>query len=232
MNRKYKHLFFDLDHTLWDFDANSAQVLLKLYDDYQLAAKGIEDKNEFLKTYQAHNDKMWERFRKGFIKRDELRWKRFWLTLLDFKTPDTALAHEMSNHYLELLPMQTLLMPFAKEILDHCKPHYQLHLITNGFENTQWQKLRNSGIDHYFTHVITSEKSNSLKPNKEIFEYAMQITGAKEDECLMLGDALDIDILGAANVGWHQVFYNPKKETHPKKPTYEISCWSEMLEKL
>jgi putative hydrolase of the HAD superfamily len=128
--------------------------------------------------------------------------------------------------------MQTLLMPFAKEILDHCKPHYQLHLITNGFENTQWQKLRNSGIDHYFTHVITSEKSNSLKPNKEIFEYAMQITGAKEDECLMLGDALDIDILGAANVGWHQVFYNPKKETHPKKPTYEISCWSEMLEKL
>lgn len=232
MKGKYKHLFFDLDHTLWDFDTNSEQVLRKLYDEYNLASLGIENADEYLRTYAMHNDRLWERFRKGYIKREELRWKRVWLTLLDFKIANTALAEKMSEHYLQLLPAQTTLMPFAKEVLDACKDNYKMHLITNGFEATQWEKLRNSGIDHYFIEVITSEKSNSIKPNREIFDYALQATGAKPEESLMLGDALDIDILGARNAGWYQLYYNPKKKVHTQKPTYEIACWSELLRKL
>lgn len=191
----------------------------------------MEDINLFLERYTTHNDRMWERFRKGYIKREELRWKRMWLTLLDFKIADTELAHEMSKTYLMWLPLQTGLLPYAKNILDECAGNYALHLITNGFEETQWQKLRHSGIDHYFTHVITSEKSNSLKPHKEIFDYALQLTGAQAAESLMLGDALDIDILGAHNAGWHQLYYNPNRTGHNKKPTYEIACWSELLGK-
>lgn len=232
MNGKYKHLFFDLDHTLWDFERNSEATLHILYTQYDLPSKGIGAFEEFHKIYSAHNNRMWERFRKGFMKREELRWKRMWLTLLDFKVADTALAHEMSAKYLELLPAQTMLMPFSKELLDSCKGRYELHLITNGFETTQWQKLRNSGIDSYFTHVVTSEKSNSLKPHKDIFDYALQVSGAAPESSLMLGDALDVDILGAQNAGWDQVYYNPLRIPHKGTPTYEVTCWSELLGKL
>lgn len=229
MGKVYKHLFFDLDHTLWDFDSNSERTLYKLYKEYDLASIGITDFDHFYQVYITHNDRLWERFRNGYIKREELRWKRIWYTLLDFKIGDTTLAYEMSAAYLELLPTQTALIPFAKELLDHCNGKYTLHLITNGFETTQWQKLQFSGIAGYFSEVITSEKSNSLKPHKEIFEYALQATGATAENSIMIGDAIDIDILGAINAGWDQAYFNPKKIEHNRKPTYEVTCLSDLI---
>jgi putative hydrolase of the HAD superfamily len=229
MQQRYKHLFFDLDHTLWDFDTNSEKTLLQLFNEYELAKKGVPDFEVFKSTYKIHNDKMWERFRNGFIKREELRWKRIWLTLLDFKIANTPLAYEMSAAYLEILPTQTVLMPFAKETLAYCKNHYSLHLITNGFETTQWQKLQYSGIKTFFETVITSEKSNSMKPHKGIFDYALEMTKAQPEDCLMIGDALEIDVLGAHNAGWDQVYFNPHKTAHSSKPTFEISCLSELM---
>jgi putative hydrolase of the HAD superfamily len=230
MAKTYQHLFFDLDHTLWDFEKNSENTLKQLFDEYNLTSRGIEDFPCFMKIYRAHNDRLWERFRNGYMKREELRWKRIWLTLLDFKIGDTALAHEMSSAYLEILPTQTTLMPYAKELLEHCKGRYTLHLITNGFETTQWQKLQYSGIASYFDQVITSEKCDRPKPHKEIFEFALTASGAQAEHSVMMGDALDIDILGAYNAGWDQVYYNPLKIVHDRKPTYEVSCWSEAME--
>lgn len=230
MSRTYKHLFFDLDHTLWDFDRNSENTLKQLFDEYDLTSRGVPDFRSFMETYVLHNDRMWERFRNGFIKREELRWKRIWLTLLDFKIGDTALAYEMSAAYLEILPTQTLLTPFAKDLLDHCRGKYEMHLITNGFETTQWQKLQYSGIARYFGQVITSEKSDRPKPHREIFDYALQATGAVAENSIMIGDALDIDVLGASNAGWDQIYYNPARKQHDRKPTYEIGCWKEMME--
>lgn len=230
MNKTYQHLFFDLDHTLWDFEKNSEGTLKQLFDEYSLESRGIPDFRSFMQVYKAHNDRLWERFRNGYMKREELRWKRIWLTLLDFKIGDTALAHEMSSAYLEILPTQTVLMPYAKELLEHCKDRYTLHLITNGFETTQWQKLQYSGIASYFDQVITSEKCDRPKPHKEIFDFALTASGALAEHSVMMGDALDIDILGAYNAGWDQVYYNPLKTTHDRKPTYEISCWSEAME--
>jgi putative hydrolase of the HAD superfamily len=229
MPKTYQHLFFDLDHTIWDFDKNSELTLRQVYDEFELEKRGITDFKVFAEVYSRHNDRLWDRFRKGFIKREELRWKRIWLTLLDFKIADTALAYELSAAYLEILPRMTALTPFAKELLEHCKGRYDMHLITNGFELTQWSKLQYSGLSGYFTHVITSEKSNSIKPNREIFDYALKTTGALTENSIMLGDALDIDIVGALNAGWDQVYYNPLKKAHHQKPTYEIHCWSEML---
>jgi putative hydrolase of the HAD superfamily len=136
----------------------------------------------------------------------------------------------MSSAYLEILPTQTTLMPYAKELLEHCKGRYTLHLITNGFETTQWQKLQYSGIASYFDQVITSEKCDRPKPHKEIFEFALTASGAQAEHSVMMGDALDIDILGAYNAGWDQVYYNPLKIVHDRKPTYEVSCWSEAME--
>jgi len=229
VKKTYRHLFFDLDHTLWDFEKNSELTMRRLYDEYQLADLGIADFDTFYKQYTIHNDKLWDRFRNGYIKREALRWKRMWLTLLDFRVADTALSHEISSAYLEILPSQTILMPHAKEVLEYCKDKYVLHLITNGFETTQWQKLHYSGISSYFGQMISSEKSNSMKPHREIFDYALQTTGADAASSIMIGDALEIDIMGAQNAGWDQVYYNPAKLVHDRKPTYEIHHLEDLL---
>ena len=227
---KYRHLFFDLDHTLWDFEANSRQTLEQLYGDLDLQKKGVDDFDKFHKNYLVHNDKLWERYRNGFIKVDELRWKRMWLALLDFKIGDEILAREMGNRFLELLPMRTILFPYAKEILDYLKKrNYQLHLITNGFEKTQHSKLKNSGLDSYFKEVITSEGSNSLKPHKEIFDYAFEKTGAKKEESIMIGDSIEVDIQGAINAGIDQVYVNHlSNDEHKVKPTYVVYSLKEL----
>lgn len=224
MKKRYKHLFFDLDHTLWDFEKNSELTLKQLYAEYALDERGVDDFDAFNQFFNGHNDRLWERFRNGYIRRDDLRWKRFWLALLDFKIGDTALAHELSSAYLEILPTQSVLTPHAREILDYCTADgkYCLHLITNGFETTQWMKLQYSGISAYFKEIITSEKSHSLKPHADIFDYALKATGATIEESIMIGDALEVDVMGALNAGWDQVYYNPAKKEHDRKPTYEV----------
>jgi putative hydrolase of the HAD superfamily len=225
----YTHVFFDLDHTLWDFEQNSRNTMLELYDRLKLAGRGITDFEAFYKVYSEHNEKLWERFRNGYIKREELRWKRMWHTLLDFKIGDTKIANELSVAYLELLPTQRALMPFAKEALDHCSGKYKLHLITNGFETTQRQKLHYCGIAPYFDQLICSEKSNSIKPQRAIFDFALNAVQSKAEECIMIGDALEIDIKGAINAGWDQIYYNPLQLQHNYKPTHEISSLQQII---
>lgn len=230
---KYKHLFFDLDHTLWDFEANSRQTLLELYNAFQLTDRGIHDFDLFHRNYLLHNDKLWDRYRNGYIKVDELRWKRMWLTLLDFKLADEPLAREMGIRFLDLLPTRKLLFPYTIEILNYLQSkQYRIHLITNGFEKTQYGKLKSSGLDGYFEAVITSEGSNSLKPHKEIFEYAFQKTGAFPEESIMIGDTIEVDILGAVNAGIDQVHVNHLTKdielVNGQKPTYTVFSLKEL----
>lgn len=223
------HLFFDIDHTLWDFDKNSTHTLSYLYDYYQLNNKRIGDFEEFNKVYHDINDKLWDRFRKGFIDRQTLRWKRMWHTLLHYNIYDITLAKDMSEKYLEILPTQTALFPHAEEVLIYCKnKKYQLHIITNGFETTQKQKLQIAGIDIYFEKMISSEQAMSMKPKKEIFQYALRSTQALAQHSVMIGDALDVDILGAQNAGMHQIYFNPNKKKENHSATYEIHCLSEI----
>lgn len=227
---KYKYLFFDIDHTIWDFEANSAATLKEMYDNLELEKSGVPSFNDFDNTYHEINDKMWARFRNGYISREDLRWKRMWKTLLHFEIYNVTLAKEMSEMYLEILPTKNLVFPHAESMLTYCKEKkYEMHLITNGFELTQIQKLKNSGLHSFFDKLITSEKAMSMKPHKEIFEYALTQTGASHHESIMIGDALDIDIAGAMNIGMAQIFFNPKKTSHDAKPTYEINCLSEIM---
>ena len=228
---KYRHLFFDLDHTLWDFEANARITLHELYHGMQLEKRGINDFDLFHKNYLAHNEKLWERYRNGYIKQEELRVKRMWLALLDFKIADEVLAKNMSIQFLDLLPTRTILFPYATEILDYLtNKKYELHLITNGFEKTQHSKLKYSGLDKYFKEVITSEGSSSLKPNKEIFDFAFKKTGANPAESIMLGDNIDVDIIGAMKAGIDQVFINHLNIPIDIKPTYIVSSLKELEE--
>ncbi len=227
--KRYEHIFFDLDHTLWDFDANAQLTMKAVFEDFELDHKlacGFED---FFEKYAVHNKLLWERYQKGFITADELKWRRMWRTLLDYKIGDEELSKKMSAAFLEILPTQQGMFPHAHEILAYLsQKKYSIHLITNGFEKTQWNKIRNSKIDHFFTHVITSEASNSMKPEKEIFEYAIRKAGTTMSASIMIGDNLEADITGALNAGMDAIFVNHIKASTDIKPTHIIHDLKEL----
>ena len=225
----YKDLFFDLDHTLWDFETNSKETIQELYNTHRLVDLGIVDFDGFYNTYSAHNHRLWDRYTKGFIKQEELRWKRVYLSLLDFKVANEPLAKEMAQAYLEILPNKKHLFPYTIEILDYLKQKdYKMHLITNGFESVQFKKIKNSGIADYFIEVITSESSNSLKPHKDIFEYALKNANASVEKSIMIGDNEFADIQGGINIGMDTVFVNHIQATPTIPATYTITHLKEL----
>ena len=227
----YQHLFFDLDHTLWDFDTNSREALMEIYHSLSLAKAGVFDFDLFHKLYLGHNERLWDRYRNGHMKVEELRWKRMAVTLLEFKIGDEALARKMGVEFMEILPTKKALFPDTIEILNWLtEKKYHLHLITNGFEKTQHHKLKTSGIDGYFSEVITSEGSNSLKPHPEIFKYALQKTGAGKKESIMIGDTPEVDIFGAIRAGIDQVYVNHTGNAAPVKATYTVRSLIELKE--
>jgi len=230
--QQYKHIFFDLDHTLWDFDTNARYALTDLYKEFDLHTIVNAGFDDFYRQYIYHNEILWDRYQKGFISADELKWRRMWRTLLDFKIADEKLAKEISHSFLNLLPTKKHVFPHTFEILAYLqKKNYMIHLITNGFETTQWNKLRSSGMDSYFTHVITSEGSNSLKPKKEIFDYALLKSSAAMHECIMIGDNLEADIKGALNAGWDCVYVNHINAGESEvKATYTVTCLSQLAQ--
>jgi putative hydrolase of the HAD superfamily len=227
---RYQHVFFDLDHTLWDFETNSRETLYDLYHELELAGMGIPAFDHFHDTYHHHNTIFWDRFRKGYISREDLRWKRMWRTLLDYKVANEPLARKLSERYLEILPTKKNLFHDTLDILDYLKGKgYPMHLITNGFEKTQHAKLNHSGIHHYFTHVITSEQAGIMKPHVAIFEYALEKAGTTAAAAIMIGDTLDADIEGANNVGMDSAYFNPAVPPEGKiKPTYVINNLAEL----
>lgn len=225
----YKDLFFDLDHTLWDFELNSKETMQELYLTHQLASIGITDFDAFFTIYIAHNHRLWDRYSKGFIKQDELRWKRIYLSLLDFKVSNEKLARDMSVDFLEILPTKKKLFPYTIEILTYLKnKDYKMHLITNGFESVQFKKINNANIAHFFNEVITSEASNSLKPQKEIFEYALKNAKAQLDQSIMIGDNESADILGGINAGMDTIFVNHLQTVPTVPATYTITHLKEL----
>ncbi len=226
---KYKHLFFDLDHTLWDFDRNAKETLQEIHRDFELTGRGVPHFEAFYATYKQHNEIMWDRYHKGFITQEELKWKRMWRTLLDFKVADEALSKKLSASFLQLLPEKKQLFPYTAEILHYLsEKKYQMHIITNGFEHTQKSKIGNSGIDRFFRHVITSEASNSLKPKKEIFDFAIGKSGAVLEESIMIGDNPEADIQGAINAGMDSIFVNHTDAEIKVKPTYTVNHLQEL----
>ncbi len=226
---KYRHLFFDLDHTLWDFDTNARETLLEVHNLFKLAEKKVHPFENFYNIYLNHNALLWDRYHKGFITSEDLKWKRMWRTLLDFNIGNELLAKEISAKFLDILPTKKMLFDYTIEILEYLlAKNYCLHLITNGFEKTQWSKINNANLAKYFTHVITSEKSNSIKPSKEIFDYAVKMAGATLHESIMIGDNPDADIQGAINAGMDSIFVNHTGITTSIKPTYTIYALREL----
>lgn len=227
-----KHVFFDLDRTLWDFEINAYKTLSELYEEHALRKKGINDVDVFIDNYKMHNECLWELYRDGKVEKDVLRSSRFKLTLQDFGIDDDRLASELGDQYIQKCPLKTHVFPFTYEVLDYLKEKYHLHIITNGFEEVQYVKLEQSKLLHYFEQIVTSEQVGVKKPNPEIFRHALVKAFCKPDESIMIGDDLPVDILGAKAMGMHQVYFNPEKTAHQESIDFEISCLSQLQELL
>ena len=218
----YQNIFFDLDHTIWDFEANAKDSIREVFQRTNLNERGIEDFDLFFDHYSVHNTRLWNLYTKGRIKQDVLKWKRMYLAMLDFKIADETLAKDMDRQFLTILPTKSKVFPYTFEILDYLlEKNYRLHLITNGFYAIQAGKLKSSQLEKYFENVVTSEGSGSLKPKPEIFEYALNAAKAERQSSIMIGDNQDADIAGANNVEIDTVWVNhiDAKQIVPSKYT-------------
>ena len=198
-------VFFDLDHTLWDFERNSAMAFSKVLSANDIAIR-LED---FLEHYVPLNFLYWEKYRREEVTQNELRYGRLKDTfdLLGHKIGD-ELINKLSNEYISHLPENNHLFDGAIEILDYLSAKYRLHIITNGFHEVQFRKINNSSIGHYFQTVTNSEMAGVKKPNPLIFEFALNLANAKKENCIMIGDCIDADVGGALNFGIDAILFN------------------------
>lgn len=220
--KKYRHLFFDLDRTLWDFDAAAEVAFERIYEKYDLKALGIPSAHEFHEVYHPLNEQLWVKYRANAITKDELNRTRFLKPLEHYGIHDIELADRLSEDYVYWSPRIVRLVPGTMELLDYLKPKYHLHLITNGFQEVQHTKLNGSGMAPYFETLTVSEEVGVKKPNPEIFQYALQKAGAQAGESLMIGDEMAVDIDGARAVGMDTLLFNPKGEPVEGERTYEV----------
>lgn len=212
INKDIKHVFFDLDHTLWDFDKNSEMAFDTIFKQHY-PEMIISD---FIEKYAPINQACWKLYQYDKITHEELRYKRLKdsFDALDYVISDEAI-HQIADDYIQFLPDNNHLFDGAIEILDYLSSHYQLHIITNGFADVQYKKIVNSNIDAYFQTITNSEMAGVKKPNPTIFQYALDLAKAQKEHCIMIGDCIEADIKGAIDFGIDALYFNPNNEVCP-----------------
>lgn len=231
VHRAYKYVFIDLDDTLWDFHTNAKEVLEQIYQEQKLHLH-FSCFEEYFNIYAKKNIELWEMYGKGEISKENLNIQRFKHPMLHVGIDDTDMAIKTCEHFLDLLPTRTTMMPYAMELLDYLYAKYPLTIISNGFTEVQNHKIDSSNIRAYFKHIILSESAKALKPDKRIFEYALLLNNAKPEEVIMIGDSYSSDIEGAINADIDQIFYNSNQQKNSKNfpCTYHVHSLKEVFE--
>ena len=227
-NKNYLHIFFDLDRTLWDFDKNMQLTLEELFERHNLGSY-FENFENFFTCFTKHNERLWEEYRHGRLRKDILRSKRFELTLKEYGLKNKELAKIIGEEYITESPQKTALLPYAQEILECLYPKYKLYIITNGFNEVQFTKLKLCGLEKYFSRVVTSEISGYHKPHPMAFAYPLSSANALKEESIMVGDDLEIDIIGAKDFGIDQVYLNVNNVEHNHAITHEVASLEELV---
>jgi putative hydrolase of the HAD superfamily len=224
---RYKHIFFDLDHTLWDFTSNSRATLTELYHELKLDVEGIPTAGELIASYEEVNKELWGQYEQGHIPKEVMRVLRFRTTLRRFGITKRSLPETLSHEYLERCPRRTVLFPGVIELLQDLQFSYRLHIITNGFDEVQRVKLKSSGIEGLFQEVVTSERVGASKPSPLIFAHAQRRAGALSEESLMVGDNVLSDMLGARQAGWDHAHFTAETAPDPAA-TYRVQHMDEL----
>lgn len=226
--KKYTHLFFDLDRTLWDFEANAAEVLQGIYNEFELKIY-FKSFFNFSRCYHQINSVLWEKYRLGEISKDLLRWKRFYDTFFQFNCDDVELAKKIGNIYVERSSKSTILFPGTIETLSVLSKNYKQFILTNGFKEVQHVKVVNCKLAQYVERVFTSEEAGKMKPSEIFYNYVLEQLNVKPENCLMIGDDELSDVEGAKNCNIAQVLFNPENKKTNCTPTYEINKLSDLL---
>ncbi|MEQ8905408.1 YjjG family noncanonical pyrimidine nucleotidase [Ekhidna sp.] len=205
--REIKHIFFDLDHTLWDYDRSAQETLTEIYGQLEMSNTSISVK-KFINTFYEVNDKLWMKYNNGLVDREYIKNERF-NEIFATSGIDVAKSKMASSYFLSNCSLKPYLMDDALTALNYLSNRYELHIITNGFLDAQNRKLSSSGIDKYFKVMVTSECIDSRKPSPEIFEYSLSLAGASKSDSIMIGDNPRTDIHGAREFGMKTVFYDP-----------------------
>ncbi len=211
---RYTCIFFDLDHTLWDYETNSKETLAELYTAHALAEKGVPNENSFVQEFKRVNTELWVLYDAGKIGSEVIRAERFKQILQTFDAYEPELCAEISHEYLYTCPQKANLMPGAIQTLEYLSGKYKLSIITNGFEEIQHTKLTAGGLHRYFDHIVTSQAAGHKKPSKEIFEYTLAKNSVSSPQALMIGDNLITDIGGARQAAIDSVYYNVEQQRH------------------
>jgi putative hydrolase of the HAD superfamily len=225
---KYKHIFFDLDHTIWDFDKNAEETLYELYDVYRLSEIGLPSAAIFIETYTRNNHRLWADYHTGKITKTELRETRFKKTFLDLGVRPDLIPQSFEDDYVQICPTKTHLFSHAHETLQYLNAKYTLHLISNGFKESSELKVGNTNIGSYFQNVIISEIVGVNKPDPAIFEHALDLAGATKQESLMIGDSLEADVYGALNFGIDAIYFNPFNAPKPYDVPLQVTHLKEL----
>jgi YjjG family noncanonical pyrimidine nucleotidase len=227
-SKKYSAIFFDLDHTLWDYETNARLTLQELYTQYDLFEKGVHNFRAFHQKFNEVNAALWYHFDRGSITSEVIRRERFKQILEAFGAHQVKLCEDLSHDYLTTCPLKGNLMPHAHETLKYLSDRYALTIITNGFEEIQHLKLTAGDLHQYFKHIITSQKAGHRKPARQIFDFALQLNGISANQAMMVGDNLVTDIGGARNADIDGVYYNPEKLVHEETLFHEITSLAEL----
>jgi len=225
----YKHLFFDLDHTIWDFDKNAEETLNELYHTYKLRDLGLHSPDRFIEVYTQNNHQLWAEYHLGKITKQKLRETRFSKTFVDLGLSPQHIPQQFEDDYVSICPTKTNLFPKAHETLGYLKEKYSLHLISNGFKESTELKVSNNGLNEYFENVVISEVVGFNKPDKAIFNHALNLANAGISESIMIGDSLEADVRGAQDYGMKAIYFNPEKKEKPEDVEQEIACLSELM---
>ena len=225
---KYQHIFFDLDHTIWDFDKNAEETLHELYHVYKLQALGLPSADLFIETYTENNHQLWADYHLGKISKEALRETRFKKTFLDLGLSPDVIPNQFEDDYVNICPTKTNLFPKAHETLTYLHTKYHLHLISNGFKESTEYKVKNTNLTPYFKNVFISEVIGVNKPDRAIFQYAIDTANAKTEHSLMIGDSIEADVRGALNFGMDAIYFNPNKVNPPDDINWHIHDLEEL----
>ncbi len=210
------HIFFDLDHTLWDYNRNCEEALFEMFEQFDLKQLGIDSVNLLIEKFHITNHRLWNLYDSNQITSVELRNRRFREVFDEFGIKNKEICDQLHDFYMEISPNKPYLFPGAFEILEYLKPKYSLHIITNGIADNQEKKMIASGIKSYFASIICSQIANARKPEKAIFEFALNSTQTTAIQSLMIGDNFEVDILGAENAGIDTIMFSPEKDIFTK----------------
>ncbi|MBS9334700.1 YjjG family noncanonical pyrimidine nucleotidase [Fructobacillus sp. M1-13] len=226
-------LIFDLDDTLLDFRGGESQDIKMLLGKH-LGLKG-KKQDQALAVYQKINKGLWSAYEQGAINQQDIFRRRFQETLAALQQTGQADPQEIEREYAFLRDHNYRILKGAKELLQSLAGHYTLFAGTNGQEETQIRRLRETGLFEYFDAVFTSQGLNVAKPDPDFFDQIFAAHPAmKREETLMIGDGLQSDIRGGQNARIQTVWVNLRDQVLPDdlKPTKIVFSLKELQEYL